>query len=92
MTTIDDEEFFEQLLYVQPNGSKGGRFLPLEDLKELIVILKIALHKLYWSHPLFDGSSDFKDKAAMPSLFDLQVTHLYINVLLFLFRTLQGRL
>ena len=70
MAATDDEEFFEQ-----------GKILPLEDIKALVKLLKLWLYKLYWTHPLFDGYSDFKDNTAMPSLHDLQiqiaVTRLY---------------
>ena len=62
MAATDDEEFFEQ-----------GKILPLEDIKALVKLLKLWLYKLYWTHPLFDGYSDFKDNTAMPSLHDLQI-------------------
>ena len=62
MAATDDEEFFEQ-----------GKILPLEDIKSLVKLLKLWLYKLYWTHPLFDGYSDFKDNTAMPSLHDLQI-------------------
>jgi ubiquitin-protein ligase E3 C len=59
---IDDEEFFDQ-----------GKLLPLDDIQALVKLLKTWLYKLYWTHPIFDGHSDFKDSTAMPSLQDLQV-------------------
>jgi ubiquitin-protein ligase E3 C len=60
MAATDDEEFFE------------GKIIPLGDIKALVKLLKMWLYKLYWTHPLFDGYSDFKDDQAMPSLVDLQ--------------------
>jgi hypothetical protein len=81
LTATDDEEFFEL------GGEKGDlpgteqgavrKMLPMREIKLLIPMLKIALYKLYWSHPSI-GMSDREtpsspDPTSSSALIGLQV-------------------
>jgi hypothetical protein len=81
LTATDDEEFFEL------GGEKGDipgadqgavrKMLPLREIKLLVPVLKIALYKLYWSHPSI-GMSDretpsSQDPTSSSALIGLQV-------------------
>ena len=81
LTATDDEEFFEL------GGEKGDapgadqgavrKMLPLREIKLLVPMLKIALYKLYWSHPSI-GMSDREtpsspDPTSSSALMGLQV-------------------
>lgn len=81
LTATDDEEFFEL------GGEKGDglntdlsavrKMLPLREVKLLVPLLKIALYKLYWSHPSI-GMSDREtpsspDPTSSSALIGLQV-------------------